>query len=77
MAGNGDYAGLSMWVVYDHPRDYPNSYVARLWRGETPTESVIICKDITVLREMLLAEMHLVRLDRMPNDEPQIMEVWL
>ena len=36
---------ISMWVVYDHPKDYPDSYVARLWEaypdGPKMTDSLI------------------------------------
>jgi hypothetical protein len=35
---------LNMWVIYDHPRDMPDCFVARLWRIEagrtTPTQAL-------------------------------------
>ena len=37
---------LSMWVVYDHPSDFPDRYVARLWEGEKPTSNVMVSRDV-------------------------------
>jgi len=68
---------LSIWTVYDHPRDYPHCYVARQFRGEQPTNSVIISADLEKLRAVLLAEMGLTRLERSANDDPVILETWL
>lgn len=68
---------LSIWTVYDHPRDYPHCYVARQFRGEQPTNSVIISADLGKLREVLLVEMGLTRLERDERDDLVILETWL
>lgn len=67
---------LPMWVVYDHPRDWPNWYVARLFIGEAPQDSMMAAKDLDQLRGMLERE-GLYRLERMQGDDPVILETWL
>lgn len=72
---------LAMWTVYDHPSDYPDKYVARLFlvgRGGTEaTASIIIAPSLEVLRKTLLVDMGLHRLDRSPGDDANIVETWL
>jgi hypothetical protein len=68
--------GLTIWVVYDHPLDWPDHYVARRWDGELPTEDLVVTFDLELLREHL-ADKGLARLDRRRNDDPVILETWL
>jgi len=73
---------LSMWTVYDHPKDFPNTFVAREFRigpgGKMEiTANVIISADIDVLRRTLLTDMGLTCLDRNEEDDPAIVETWL
>ena len=67
-------SSLSIWAVYDHPKDYPYSYIAREFRNEKPTENIIICQDLEQLRHMLLVDM---RLTCLASDDPCIVETWL
>lgn len=71
---------LAVWVVYDHPRDFPDVYVARKHiasvSGNTATEETLVSPDLNVLREALEAK-GFVHLSRDPNDDPVILEVWL
>lgn len=67
---------LPMWVIYDHPNDDPEHYVARLWKGGTPTGETLVAEEVDDLREQF-QRMGLHRLERFEEDEPQIMEVWL
>lgn len=70
---------LCMWTIYDHPRDYPNEYVAREWVIDVaprPTGKVITCKYINVLR-LEFEERGLVRLPRDPSDDLLIVETWV
>jgi hypothetical protein len=70
---------LHMWTVYDHPRDYPDKYVAR--RSEIGAASVKMTNDMfvadTVDELRTLLPPGLVCLSRDPNDDPCIVEVWL
>jgi len=74
---------LTMWVIYEHPRDFPDSYVARRWsvgrKGKEsfyrPEMQSIAAKKLTTLYRKLPAG--LIRLERDPHDDPVILEVWL
>jgi hypothetical protein len=70
---------LEMWVVYDHPRDMPDCFVARKWLiygGRTePTNALRAAGTLDEVRAMLPAG--LVCLTRNEEDEPQIVETWL
>jgi len=71
---------IDIWTVYDHPTDYPNNVVARLWRvqdgGYTHTGNILVADDLKHMRK-LLRPSGLTRLDRYANDDPKIVECWL
>jgi hypothetical protein len=71
---------LSIWTIYDHPRDYPNGFIARRHTvavsGTGPTDDTVKADDLTTLRRHLL-QAGLTRINRSPEDEPQIVESWL
>lgn len=72
---------MGMWTIYKHPDDYPKSYVAKLFvvgdDGIRPTGSIIIAENLEAVRDIMIAEFHLVCLGRMQNDDPAIVEVWI
>jgi hypothetical protein len=74
-------AMLPMWTVYEHPKDYPDAYVARLFEvdadGPRATGSVIIMKNLDDLRDVLAFQLHLTCLARNDVDDPVIVETWL
>jgi hypothetical protein len=71
---------LSIWVIYDHPEDFPTSFVARrhIAYGPQagPTQDLVVSTDVETLREILWLA-GLTKLDRSPDDAPHIMETWL
>jgi len=67
---------LSIWVVYDHPKDFPHCYVARRWEGEKPMADKLVSPDLEKLRDVLEG-MGLVKLMPMAGDDPVILETWL
>jgi hypothetical protein len=71
---------LQMWTVYDHPRDFPNSYVARCFdvdgSGPRATDNIMVSPSLDALRDMLAAR-GLTALCRSPEDDPKIVETWL
>jgi hypothetical protein len=73
--------GLAMWTVYDHPHDYPEHYVARLWiadrDGVHTTASLLLSGELQTLRHVLEIDMHLICLTRNELDDPKIIETWL
>ena len=72
---------LDMWVVYRHPRDYPDKYVARQW--VTQSGEAQACVDRFALADTLgelqaaLIVAGRTCLERMKGDDPVIVEVWL
>lgn len=71
---------LSMWTVYDHPRDYPEGYIARRWdigkNTSLPTADVIRAKNLRTIRDKM-TNMGLVKLMRSDGDDPTIVESWI
>lgn len=70
---------LSMWVIYDHPKDYPNSFVLREWIIEAgthkPTGRWCVKDTLEECRAELPAGV--VNIGRYPEDDPCIAEVWV
>lgn len=65
------------WVVYDHPSDVPEMpYIARQWIGSEPTRTTFASADLGIVRRWLEWQ-GLVRIERSPEDDPVILEVWL
>lgn len=74
-----DHERLPMWVVYDRPSDYPDSFVARRFvtpPEPRPTAEFRTAHDIDELREHFV-RLGLAKLDRDLTDDPKIVEVWL
>lgn len=71
---------LIMWTVYDHPRDFPNNFVARRWlitaAGPKATDDVVVMAKLDSFRAAM-QRCGRVCLPRRPNDDPVILEVWL
>lgn len=72
---------LTLWVIYDRPKDYPNSFVLRrqyvdrnnlIWADRNP---VAIGDALEAIRTLIPVELH--NMNRMPNDDPAIAEVWI
>ena len=65
----------AMIVIYDHPKDYPNSYVARIWDMNKPTNVVVKNESLDVLRSLIPSGMSCIK--RHETDDPCIIEIWL
>ena len=68
--------GLTIWAIYDHPSDFPDTWVARRFVNDKVTSDVLVSTDLDTLRRHF-ARLGLVRLDRNPADDPVIVETWL
>jgi len=66
---------LEIWTLYDHPRDYPNSYVARKFLNDKPTSEFMVSPSLASLRKYF-DQKGLLCLNRDPNDDPVIVETW-
>ena len=73
------HSELSMWVIYEKPRDYPQSFVVRRWR--VVAERVIATQEFSVHDTLEQARegvpVWCARIDRDPEDDPVIVESWL
>ena len=71
---------LVMWTIYDHPRDFPNCFVARKQRirgnGIEHTAEVVQSDSLGKLRARF-RRMGLVAIARHPNDDPVVVECWI
>jgi hypothetical protein len=70
---------LPMMTVYDHPSDWPEYYVARLFvtlPELTATPVCFVSGDLQPIHDQLTA-LGLRRMERHPQDDPAIMETWL
>jgi len=68
-------SGISLWVIYDHPFDFPQAFVARRYVIDRPTADIIQGHTLEAVREKLPAG--LARIERDPKDDPKIVEMWL
>ena len=73
---------LVMWTVYEHPKDCPGDYVARkfvitedFYRSSNESISSRSLRDVRNLLRSLYPG--LIQLKRPPDDEPNVVEVWL
>lgn len=71
---------LPMYVVYRHPRDFPEQYVIRIHRVrsggvEPDAKPFALGPTLADLRSVLPPG--LTSIGRQPEDEPQIVEVWI
>jgi hypothetical protein len=70
---------LAMFVVYRHPKDYPDKFVVRRWdifHGKAiPTQWVRTAESLEQIREEIPPG--LARILRDPTDDPSIVECWV
>lgn len=73
-----DPHGLSLWVVFARPGDFPNHVVVREQRvGPGGIAHAPIACLYTSLEEARVDRRGYTWLDRDPNDDPAIVGVWL
>lgn len=66
---------LFIWTVYEKPKDYPNDFVVRIFNFDKPTNVVHTAKTLEEVRRFIPEGLY--RLERLPQDDPCIVEVWL
>lgn len=66
---------LFIWTIYKHPSDYPDKFVARCFNFNRPTTAVYTADTLEEIRRLI--PQGLFRLERDPNDDPVIVEVWI
>lgn len=68
---------LPAWVIYDHPADVPDAFVARLWLGSEPTLEIILADTLEAARSAVHLRGGRHWVPRFEVDDPAIVEVWL
>jgi len=65
---------LPMITVYDHPSDFPNHYVARIWDASIPeaTEDFVLYDSLDECRRDVVAAGFLIPIPRDPLDDVSI-----
>jgi hypothetical protein len=71
---------LPVWTIYDHPKDYPDIYVARLFDqnldGPVATFTAMGSTSLDDLRQFFI-DHGMVRIDRYQEDDLCIVECWI
>lgn len=73
---------MNIYIVYDHPVDYPNYYVARRFEFSNPTGEIFVNDDLEKVRDWIKSELIKqgtagFRLERHPSDDIVILECWI
>ena len=66
---------LSMWVIYENPKDFPDKFVARMFINDKPTGNIYVGDTLEDVRKII--PQGLALLPRFPQDDPKMVEVWL
>lgn len=71
---------IDLWVIYDHPSDYPNHFVVR--RQRVNADSTISLDShcfltVTIAEARSHIPSGLTRVPRSAEDSPVIVETWL
>ena len=68
-----------MYVIYDHPRDYPDEFVVRVWAvaGDLIIANQVLGRTQTLKEARNLLPYGLINRGRHGNDDPAIAEVWI
>lgn len=70
---------MNQWVIYDHPSDYPDSWVARRFAigvGTVQATEDVLTGPLEMLRDHMFG-LGLYCLPRQVGDDPVIVEVWI
>lgn len=66
-----------LFIVYDHPRDYPRWIVVRVWYGEWPSDETILRVNLEMARKAIWTMGGEVKLPKNTFDDPVILESWI
>lgn len=70
---------LKIWTIYENPKDYPGLFVVRCWlvQGAAVGASNVCHSAKTLDEARSYVPPYLHRLNRMPGDDPCIVETWI
>lgn len=72
-----DYSGLQMpmFVLYDHPKDFPDKIVVRVWDMDRPTNIAWLADTLEEARAAM--PVHFTRMPRAKTDDDVIIETYV
>jgi hypothetical protein len=72
---------VALWVIYDHPTDFPDHFVVRKWNrmgGSTTLAEGLNCWQACSLEEARrFIPPEAINIGRLKQDDPVIVEVWI
>lgn len=66
---------VAIFCIYDHPTDYPDHFVVRLWDGEEPTHTIVLADTLAEARAAIPQGLACIK--RTKGDDPKIVETWI
>lgn len=66
-----------IWVIYDHPADFPNHFVVRVTWGLFKSPFAQLAPDLEGARRLAIDGGASFCLGREPGDDPVIAECWI
>lgn len=66
-----------IWVIYDHPKDFPDHFVVRIAWGLIQSPIAQLAPDLETARRLVIEDGASFCLGRDPNDDPVIAECWI
>lgn len=67
---------LVLFVLYDHPKDFPDKIVVRVWDAKRGATNIVWLAD-TLEQARAAMPPHFIRLPRSPTDDPVIIESYV
>lgn len=74
-SANDDDDDMSIWIVFEEPPDFPDQYVARLYRSYVDTGEYVVGATLNEVRALLPPG--LMRMERSRGDDPMVRESWI
>lgn len=74
-----DFSGMNFpyIAVYEHPEDFPEKYVARVWDMDKPTDTIIVKDELREIEEDIRENTNLTFLPRGMEDVISLVGVWM
>lgn len=64
-------------VVYEHPSDYPQYYVARVFDTDKPTDTIMLKDRLSEIQDDIKENTDMIFFLRGAADDPCIVGVWM
>ena len=68
---------ITLYVVYEHPRDYPDEFVVRRWFVDRPELGEPFARGASLEAVRAALPRNLWNLGRHKNDDEAVVEVWI